>query len=299
MVETRVVMVTGSSGFIGSAIVKKLALKDEVICIDKYDKVENENCTTIRGDITNNKVFEKIHGRVDYVLDFGSPASMRLFDKNPSQVTSDTIRGIINVLEFCKYKGVTKLIYPSSGTVYGNSIGSESKKLEPINHYASIKVFYELISQVYSTYFQSSGLRIFMGYGPGEERKGDIGSPAYLFLRDAMDGKQPIIWGNGLQQRDLVYIDDIVDVTLNIMTNETVKSFDVGTGNSLNFLQLLEVISEITNTDLKPVFIDLPRGYQTITRSDPGEFIRLLGKNPIAPETGIRKFYNYLREKRN
>lgn len=298
MAETLVVMVTGSSGFIGSPLVNKLAMKHEVICVDRSSRVNNKRCTFIKGDITNSKVFETIPQRVDYVFDFGSPASMRLFDRNPSQVTSDTIRGIINVLEFCKNKGVTKLIYPSSGTVYGNSIGSDEKNVKPMNHYAAVKAFYESISQVYSNYFPSTGLRIFMGYGPGEERKDEIGSPAYLFLRDIMAGKQPRIWGNGLQQRDLVYIDDIVDVAINCMTTETEKFFDVGTGKSLNFIQLLEVISKITNIDLRPVFVDAPQGYQTITRSDPIQFIQLLGRDPIPAEIGIQKFYNYLREKR-
>lgn len=297
MVETQTVMVTGSSGFIGSPIVNKLAIQHEVICVDRYDNAENKPCISIRGDLTNSKVLERIHQKVDYVFDFGSPASMRLFEKNPSQITSNTIRGIVNVLEFCKNKGVTKLIYPSSGTVYGNSIGSDNKKIEPMNHYASVKAFYELISQTYSNYFTSTGLRIFMGYGPGEEQKGDIGSPAYLFLRDIMSGKQPRVWGNGLQQRDLVYIDDIVDVAINCMTRKTERLFDVGTGISLTFIELLEVISKITNTDLKPVFVNSPNGYQTMTRSDPKQFIQLLGRDPILPEEGIQNFYNYLRKK--
>ncbi|MGC8622300.1 MAG: NAD-dependent epimerase/dehydratase family protein [Caldisphaera sp.] len=296
MAETKIVLVTGSSGFIGSHISKKISIKDEVICIDKVSNANNKHCTFIKGDLGNSKTLEKIQRKVDFVFDFGSPSSQRLFEKDPSNLTSNTIRGFINILEFCKNKGVSKLIYPSSGTVYGNSIGSESKRLEPMNHYASVKLFYESIAQAYSNYFSSVGLRIFMGYGPREERKGDIGSPAFLFLRDILAGKQPIIWGDGLQQRDLVYIDDIVDAAINSSFKKTPKFIDVGTGNTTNFIELLNIISKVAGKDIKPVFVNAPAGYQTKTRADPEQFIKLIGRNPVQAEEGIKKFYNYLME---
>ena len=105
-----------------------------------------------------------------------------------------------------------KLIYASSGSVYGNTPlpQSENQEPKPANLYGVAKLALEKIASVYSDQVESVGLRIFAGYGPGEEHKGEIASPVAIFLFAALKGEPLVIYGNGEQSRDFIYIDDVV-----------------------------------------------------------------------------------------
>jgi UDP-glucose 4-epimerase len=240
-------ILTGSTGFIGKNLFKSLC------------------CDVFNDDIRYFDTEKRYH----YVFHFGSPSSQVLFKRNTSYCIDTTINGFLRVVSYCKRTGA-KLIYPSTGHISYN------------NEYAKCKSLCESIAQ--NSGIESLGIRIFAGYGPGEEHKRDFKSPVGLFLDDIIHDRQPIIYGDGNQRRDFVYIDDIAENIIE-MAETRVGIAEIGTGVSHSFNEVVEIINKVTGKNIKPIYADKPQNYVEET----------LCKNPIKTPTsleeGIEKYY--------
>lgn len=212
-------LITGHTGFIGSALSRKLSLTP--VSVDNLPRVH-----------------------ADYFFHFGSPSSQILFTEN-DQCIRETIEDFIKVVEYCKRRHM-KLIFPSSSTVYENT-----------NSYAHTKSAMEEIVQAYDVPYLA--LRIFAGYGPGEGHKKHYASVIYQWVRQMMAGERPVIFGDGSQSRDFVYIDDIVQTIIDNLDNEGV--IDIGTGVSTSFNYVIVVINSVLETNIRPVYVEKPKNY--------------------------------------
>lgn len=234
------IIITGSGGFIGAALRKRIIKRGHT-------------------------VFTYPRKDADLFFHFGSPSSNILFDHALSYCVDETITGFINAIKFCRENAI-KLVYPSSATVYSNT-----------TNYAHTKSALEEIHSAYGG--DILGLRIFTGYGVGEEHKGDYASIAYQFCKLMKEGKSPSIYGDGSQTRDFVYIDDIVDtMLLNIHENGLI---DIGTGVCTSFNRIVEIINSKLKTNIVPTYIQKPSHYieETVCREPI--------KNSISIEQGI------------
>lgn len=211
--------ILGMRGFLGSALASKL----------------------------DGEVYNYLRPDVDRVYFFASPSSQFLFDKAPDYCEKETMDGFKNVMEFCKQHNI-KLVYPSSATVYNLN-----------NRYATTKARMERWQQGDFGYGNTLALRIFAGYGPGEGHKGEYASVVYQFCKLMAAGKQPVIWGDGTQTRDFVYIDDIVDTIMNYSYGTGVR--DVGTGINTSFNEVVKTINKELGTRIEPIYIDKPLKY--------------------------------------
>ena len=202
------------------------------------------------------------HPDSKYLFYFGSPSSQEIFKDSLDHSISETITGFLSVVRFCKKHDI-KLIYPSSATVYANN-----------NAYANCKSALENIHKAYGG--KILGLRIFAGYGVGEEHKGNYASILYSFCKLMKNGEQPVIWGDGTQSRDFIYIDDLVDY---IIDTKDVRGFlDVGSGVNTQFNVIVEMINDELGTDIKAEYIDAPVNYMKET----------LCKEPILTKVSVR-----------
>ncbi len=221
------VLVNGVTGFIGSNLARNLFNKGaRIYSIDNFSYIDVEisksknefikEVEIIEGDVSKKESWDKLPKDIEYIFHFAAPSSITLFKKYPERCFGETFFGLYQALEFAKQNNVKKLIYPSSGSNYaGNEMPHhEGVYPKPRNLYAASKIACEGLANSYSDFVKSIGLRIFCGYGPGEEWKKDFGSVAYLFIRDYMEGNPPEIWGEGDQTRDFVYIDDVVKCIL-------------------------------------------------------------------------------------
>jgi ADP-L-glycero-D-manno-heptose 6-epimerase len=113
------------------------------------------------------------------------------------------------------------------------------------------------------------GLRLFAGYGPGEEHKGKYASIIYQFCKQMIKDGRPVIWGDGTQSRDFVFIGDIV----NTITENLDKTgiIDVGTGINTSFNEIIKIINQKLGKKIKPIYVKAPKNYTKET----------LCKNPI------------------
>ncbi len=211
--------ITGINGFLGSSLNKRLLSMDW------------ETYPMLRED-------------VDYVFLFGSASSNRWYQHALSYNIRETIEGFLNAADFCKEHDI-KLIYPSSGTVY-----------EGKNAYSKCKLILESLASLYP---KNLGLRIFATYGPGERHKGEYASTLYQFAKDMKMGKRPVIWGDGTQSRDFIYIDDVIDQIILNKSREGI--IEIGSGVNWSLNELVEIINKRLKSNIKPVYVQKPQNY--------------------------------------
>jgi len=290
------ILVTGGAGFIGSHLVKRLLdEKAEVVILDNFSEGKRHNipegCSVVKGDIRNRKALDEV-GPVGYVFNFGAPSSIILFNRRPVDCVDITICGFINILEWAKDVKVKKVVYPTSGSVYGSTPmpqGEEDQVL-PMNLYGVAKLTCEHIARMYSEKISIVGLRIFAGYGPGEEHKGDFASPITLFLSSMIKDERPVVYGNGTQSRDFVYIDDVVEAIIRAVERNVVGIINVGSGKAYSFNEVIDCINESLNKDIEPIYVDKPVNYLEKTLANTERMKKALGLTPLDLREGLHRY---------
>lgn len=243
------VAITGYDGFIGSRLV---------------DRLQNElgaQVIALVGDVRDPGTFLGLNHGIDYLFHFADPSSQVLFKRQPMYAAEVTIKGFINAAKACREHGV-RLIYPSTGLLSGGDT----------NEYARCKQLSE--DMHLGENLDALALRIFATYGPGEGHKSNYASVPYLFARDMVDGKSPVVFGDGNQVRDFIYINDVVESILHMADEAPNGVFDVGSGVPTSFNQIIKVINEQLfpgelDRYIEPRYMDQPKGYVLETAADP------------------------------
>ena len=307
--KNKKVLVNGVTGFIGSNLGRELLKKGaEIYSIDNFSYIDSEmakkklnflkTIEIIEGDVSIKESWSKIPKDIEYIFHFAAPSSTILFEKYPEKCFNETVLGLYYALEFAKQNNVKKVIYPSTGSLYaGNEMPHDEKVYpKPRNLYAATKVACEGLANSYSNFVKSVGLRIFGGYGPGEEWKKDFGSVLYLFIRDYMNGNSPEVWGDGKQTRDFIYIDDIVKCILAAAETKYNGVVNVGTGKAISFKELLQIIKDSLNMEIEPIFVPKKQNYVENLEADTKLMKDVLRVEAISPEEGVKKFIEYLKK---
>jgi len=301
MIKDKNILITGICGFLGHSVAKRLLEYNRLTGIDKpgnFTRIQDigRDIHFIEGDIANKKTLDEIPKELDYILHFGSPASIVLFNKDPYGCFEATTKSMYNILEFAKNNQIRKLIYPSTASIYaGNKMPhTEDVYPQPRNMYGAAKLTCESLASAYHSSVKSTGLRIFATYGPGEENKADFASMVYIFLNDIKNKKEPVIFGDGTQTRDFIYIDDTVDSIIKSMEVDYTGILNVGTGTSTTFNRLIEIIESIMNMQVKTQYVDKKINYVENLRADIRLADSILGISPRSIDEGISEFIDYL-----
>ena len=232
------IFITGSSGFIGSNLAKRILTEQpdtQVIGLDNmndyYDvRIKEErlaelqkfpNYTFIKGNLADKAlifdIFEKYCPQI--VVNLGAQAGVRYSITNPDAYIESNMLGFYNILEACRHYPVEHLVYASSSSVYGSNkkvpYSTDDKVDNPVSLYAATKKSNELMAHAYSKLYNipSTGLRFFTVYGPA-------GRPdmAYFgFTNKLVNGETIKIFNYGNCKRDFTYVDDIVEGVVRVM----------------------------------------------------------------------------------
>ena len=282
--NNKTILVTGSAGFIGSNLVKRL-FKDvkgaTIVGIDNmndyYDvslkeyrlkELETLNCQLstvnyqfIKGDIadkaTINGIFEQYKPQV--VVNLAAQAGVRYSITNPDAYIQSNLIGFYNILEACRNHPVEHLVYASSSSVYGSNkkvpYSTDDKVDNPVSLYAATKKSNELMAHAYSKLYNipSTGLRFFTVYGPA-------GRPdmAYFgFTNKLVKGETIQIFNYGNCMRDFTYVDDIVEGVVRIMQGAPEKKqgedglplppyavYNIGNNSPENLLDFVDILQQ-------------------------------------------------------
>ena len=276
--QGNVVFITGSSGFIGSNLAKRILTTEpdtKVIGLDNMNDYYDvcikearlaelqkfENYTFIKGNLADkaliNSIFEKYH--LDIVVNLGAQAGVRYSITNPDAYIESNVIGFYNILEACRHYPVKHLVYASSSSVYGSNkkvpYSTDDKVDNPVSLYAATKKSNELMAHAYSKLYNipSTGLRFFTVYGPA-------GRPdmAYFgFTNKLVNGETIKIFNYGNCKRDFTYVDDIVEGVVRVMAKAPEKKngedglpippyavYNIGNSNPENLLDFVQILSE-------------------------------------------------------
>jgi UDP-glucose 4-epimerase len=199
--------------------------------------------------------------------------------KKPEETMDINVKGTLNVLEACHKSGVNNFVFASSAAVYGDVKElpiSENQTLRPLSPYGSSKM---LAEQFVSSYRKQNkiknaiSLRIFNVYGEGQASEADV---ITKFAKKLTSGQRPVIHGNGMQTRDFISVDDVVDAILlsmrsmNNVENKVLTSspvFNVGTGIPTSISQLAQKMIALFGHDLQPIYEDGEEGESGILHS--------------------------------
>lgn len=270
--------ITGSSGFIGSNLAKRILLEEKdafVIGLDNmneyYDiKIKEarlkelnafENFKFIKGNLADKNVVEEIFKsyKPEIVVNLAAQAGVRYSITNPDAYIESNLIGFYNILEGCRNYEVEHLVYASSSSVYGSNkkvpYSTEDKVDNPVSLYAATKKSNELMAHSYSKLYNipSTGLRFFTVYGPA-------GRPdmAYFgFTNKLLAGEKIKIFNYGNCKRDFTYIDDIVEGVMRVIKKAPKKQvgedglpippykiYNIGNSNPENLLDFVNILQE-------------------------------------------------------
>jgi len=255
------VVVTGGAGFIGSHIVEYWAKQNaDVFVLDNlrsgFEKNLNgfKNVTFVKGSITDKDVVFSVLENADYVHHLAAMISVPESVENPFECVSINVNGLLNVLEASAKHKIKKIVHSSSAAVYGDNPVSPktiSMKPEPKSPYGITKLDGEYYLQSYLENFglQTISLRYFNVFGPRQDPKSQYAAAIPIFVNNALQNKEIIIYGDGEQTRDFIFVKDVVAANVLAATTENVNgTFNVACGSAISINQLVKLVLELTNS---------------------------------------------------
>jgi len=289
-------LVLGCCGFIGQNLVKGLLKRGyDVIGLDDLSFGKRESIPKeVKFYLHDVNYRIDIDEDIDVVYYFAGPSSVILFNKDPFNCVRTTLMGMANAIDLARRKKA-KLIYPSSGNIYGNGdTFVEWLSAEPNNLYGLCKKICEKMAKNAKD-VKSIGFRIFAGYGPEESHKGGISSAVTLFLNDMKEGKQPTIWGDGTQRRDFIYGEDIADALIEANEKELKYSvYNLGTGLSYSFNDIIAILNNILGTNIEALYIPKPKIYVENTTADITRFGTEFETKPRELGAGLEDYIKFI-----
>jgi len=291
------VIVTGGCGFIGSNLVERLVEEGYEVAV--FDNLSTGNLKNIEGlDVKFFKEpYEKIPFLIrdaDLIFHLGIPSSSPMYKRDPYLV-GKAVNDAIAILEYAK-KHDCKIVYASTSSLY-NGNPTPYKEDMPIyvtDYYTECRYAIERLAKLYNLLFgvKSVGLRLFSVYGPKEKYKGEYANIVSQFLWLIQRDEPPVIFGDGSQTRDFIYVKDVVEAFMLAAEKEfDYEIFNVGTGVAHSFNEVVDLINRLLGKDVKPVYKPNPiKNYVYHTLADTTKAEKILGfKAKVSLEEGIRK----------
>lgn len=254
-------IITGGAGFIGSNLAWALAKENEVVVIDdlstgKVENLEGMEVQLIRTSITDLDIQAAFEG-ADCVFHLAAIASVKKSVEDPVRTNEVGIDGTLRVLIAARDAGVRRVIFSSSAAVYGSSPElpkRENMMPEPKSPYAVSKLAGEHYGQVFKELYglETVSLRYFNVFGPKQDPSSEYSGVISRFVSAMLKGEQPVIYGDGEQTRDFVYVADVVKANLLAMKSISTGVFNIACGKRISLNVLAGTIGKILGLKVMP-----------------------------------------------
>ncbi len=280
-------LITGGEGFIGRNIKNYLLSKG-----DKAYTLDINGNPDYRISITDFQKLMNIEEEFYGIFHLAAVTAPPQFESDPIEGFEVNANGTLNVLEFAYRKNVKRVVIASSSATYGNSNGMSEDDAFPkvyANIYPITKMVEEYLARYYSYQkgVECISLRYFNTYGPGENTKSAYASVIWRFVKALGAGESPIIYGNGEQRRDFIYVVDSARASVMAMLHgKSGESYNIGTGVSLTFNEIFKIVKDEMHSSIEAKYAPNPlKSYQYFTKADTSKTRRDLG---FTPEYDIR-----------
>lgn len=304
------VLITGAAGFLGSHLCDKFIEEGyEVIAMDNLITGDLRNIRHLTDlpefkfynyDITN---FIHVHGNLDYILHFASPASPIDYLKIPIQTLKVGSLGTYKLLGLAKEKKA-RILIASTSEIYGNPLEHPQKEsyfgnvdtIGPRCVYDEAKRFMESLTMAYHRFHHVDTriVRIFNTYGP-RMRLND-GRVVPTFIGQALEGKPLSIFGDGSQTRSFCYVDDLIDGIYRLLLSDYIYPVNLGNPEEISILQLAEELCEMFGHKRNILYKKLPKGDPLKRKPDISKAEEILGWHPkTSRKEGLQKTIDYFK----
>ena len=323
------ILVTGSAGFIGSALSLRLLDRgDTLVGIDNHNDyydpklkdarlarhADHPNYIHIRMNLEDRDAMAKIFEEegFDCVVNLAAQAGVRYSLENPLAYIDSNIVGFGNVIEGCRHNKIKHLVYASSSSVYGlnteQPFSTHKANNHPVSLYAATKKANELIAHTYSHLYRlpTTGLRFFTVYGPYDRPDMAL----QKFTRAIMNGEPIKVFNYGKHRRDFTYIDDIVEGIVRVLDRPALPNLDwdsnnpdsasssapyriynIGNNNPVNLMDYIKALEISLGKTSKKELLPLQPGDIPDTYADIDDLVKEFGYKPsMSVKQGVENF---------
>jgi UDP-glucuronate 4-epimerase len=328
------VLVTGSAGFIGSALSLRLLERgDEVIGIDNHNDyysqqlkedrlahyIENPNYTHIRGDLADRNLIDELFKthKPNQVVNLAAQAGVRYSLKNPLAYIDSNLVGFANILEGCRHNNVKHLVYASSSSVYGSNTKMPFSVHDNVNHpvslYAATKKANELMAHSYSHLYNlpTTGLRFFTVFGPWDRPDMAL----QKFAKAIVNNERIQLFNYGNHRRDFTYIGDVVEGVIHVLdkpaepnpdwcgenpdsatSSAPWRIYNIGNNNPIELKDYISALEKALGKKAEKELLPLQAGDVEGTFADIDDLIRDFHYKPTTTlDVGMKNFVEWFR----
>ena len=329
------ILVTGSAGFIGSALaLRLLARGDTVVGIDNHNDyydpaikearikrfIDNPNYTHIRADLTDHQIIEEIftNYKPERVVNLAAQAGVRYSIENPLAYMNSNIVGFAHILEGCRHNDVEHLVYASTSSVYGANTSMPFSVHQNVDHplsvYSASKKSNELMAHAYSHLYglPTTGLRFFTVYGPW----GRPDMALFLFTKAILSNKKIQVFNHGKHRRDFTYIDDIAEGVIRTLdtpatcnlewnsdqpdpgsSNAPWRVYNIGNNKPIELMDYIAALEKALGKTAEKEFLPLQAGDVPATYANVDDLVEQFDYKPsTSVEEGINRFVSWYRD---
>ncbi|MGA2131042.1 MAG: SDR family oxidoreductase [Bryobacteraceae bacterium] len=298
-------VVTGGAGFIGSAIVRALLREGahEVVVLDNFLTGHEKNLDEVRDAITIVRADIRAYEEIAPVLrgadvvfhEAAIPSVPRSID-DPAPSHEVNIDGTFNVLRAAAAGGVRRVVYAASSSAYGDTEvlpKVETMTPMPKSPYALQKLVGEYYARIFASTFgiETVSLRYFNVYGPRQDPSSQYSGVLSLFIKAAVEGRAPVIFGDGEQSRDFTFVEDVAELNLKAARAPGVsgKMYNGGNGGRITLNEAWRLVQKIEGVSIPPTFGPPRPGDVHDSQADTTAAVRDLGHAPrFSFEEGLR-----------
>ncbi len=329
------ILVTGSAGFIGSALTLRLLSRgDTVIGIDNHNDyydpaikearierfINNQNYTHIRADLSDHQIIEEIftNYKPERVVNLAAQAGVRYSIENPLAYMNSNIVGFAHILEGCRHNDVEHLVYASTSSVYGANTSMPFSVHQNVDHplsvYSASKKSNELMAHAYSHLYglPTTGLRFFTVYGPW----GRPDMALFLFTKAILSNKKIQVFNHGKHRRDFTYIDDIAEGVIRTLdtpatcnlewnsdqpdpgsSNAPWRVYNIGNNKPVELMDYIAALEKALGKKAEKEFLPLQAGDVPETYANVDDLVEQFNYKPSTSiEDGINSFVSWYRD---
>ncbi|OGQ01375.1 MAG: Vi polysaccharide biosynthesis protein VipB/TviC [Deltaproteobacteria bacterium RBG_19FT_COMBO_46_12] len=310
------VLVTGGAGFIGSNLTESLLKgKHFVRVLDDFSTGKKENLIfdkeypsleIIKGDIRNLRTCKKAIKGSEYVFHQAALPSVQRSVEDPETSNAVNVGGTLNILLAAREEGVKRVIYASSSSIYGDTPTlpkHEGMPSHPLSPYALQKYIGEqycrLFYQLYG--LDSVSLRYFNIFGPKQDPNSVYSAVIPRFIEALLNGRPPIIFGDGEQSRDFTFIENVVQANLLAMSAERLhgEAMNIACGKRISLNQLLKILKQILGSKLSPVYQEPREGDVRHSLADIHKSKKIINYMPkVGTREGLKKTVEFFRRQK-